>query len=226
MLKLCVSFFWATWLVLHPKCPPPSGNKILSGFLRAMLASFGGGERTATLCLRWCHLGVNFANFWIVLKATCDHFGPCCFGIVKNKPKTDLRNAPPPFGPEGEVGSNQKPPQETIKTPACRAVKAKRNQTYPQTSQNVLRGPAATTSCALGVTKPPIAEVYWDDDVFASFLRKWPPRRQVEFWGADVLFLAFSMTFFRFHETLFSWCLILVGYRHFLRMAPKWLLRA
>ena len=53
------------------------------------------GSSKATLWLRWCHLRANFGDFGVVLKAVWDHFGPCCFGIVKNNPKIHLRNVPP-----------------------------------------------------------------------------------------------------------------------------------
>ena len=51
----------------------------------------------AILWPRWCHLQTNFGDFG----AIWDHFGLCCFGIVKNNPPIHLRNAPP--GPEGET---------------------------------------------------------------------------------------------------------------------------
>ena len=52
-------------------------------FLRAMFV----GSSKATLWSRWCLLGANFGDFGAVLKATWAHFGPCCFGILKNNPK-------------------------------------------------------------------------------------------------------------------------------------------
>ena len=64
----------------------------------------------ATLVPSWGQL----RRFW----GCVNHFGQCCFGIVKNNPQIHLRNAPPP-GPEGETESNQKLSQNT-KTPPKR----------------------------------------------------------------------------------------------------------
>ena len=90
-------YLWAMWLVLRSKCPPQQDQDF-----KWVSASYVGGQ----VQLRWCHLGANFGEFGAVLKAMWDHFGPCCFGIVKSNPKIRLRNAPP--GPEGETEPNQK----------------------------------------------------------------------------------------------------------------------
>ena len=64
---------------------PPSRTKILSGFRRAMLAPFRGQVQ-----LSYGHvgaiLGPTSAILGLVLKAVWDHFGPCCFGVIKNNP--------------------------------------------------------------------------------------------------------------------------------------------
>ena len=68
------------------KCFPPSRAKILSGFLRAMLASSGGQVQ-----LSYGQVGALDAG----LKAIWNHFGPCCFGIVENNPKIPSATFPP-----------------------------------------------------------------------------------------------------------------------------------
>ena len=97
MLKLS----WAMLCHVEAICQTPSRTKILSGFLRAMLAPFGDQVR-----LFYVRVG---AILWPtsailgVLKAIC----PCCFGIVKNHPKIHLRNAPPPPPPALKARQNQ-----------------------------------------------------------------------------------------------------------------------
>ena len=111
MLKLHVRFCSAMLLVLHPKMPSPQQDQDFKWVSVSYVGSLWGQVR-----LPYGYVGAILGPTSAVLKAIWDHFGPCCFGIVKNNPKSHLRNAPPP-GPEGETESNQKLSQNTKTLP-------------------------------------------------------------------------------------------------------------
>ena len=103
-----------------------SRNALQVGFCELCLLHLGSSK--AALWLRWCHLGANFGDFGAVLKAIWDHFGPCCFGIVKNNPKIHLQNARLALKAKKNQIKNRPKTQNFAKTQTCMAVKAKRNQ--------------------------------------------------------------------------------------------------
>ena len=70
MLKLYVRFCAAMLLVLHLEILPPSRPKILSGFLRAMLAPFWGQVR-----LPYGHVGAILGLTSAILGLSCRLYG-------------------------------------------------------------------------------------------------------------------------------------------------------
>ena len=85
------------WFCIQ-KCSPPSRTKILSRFLRAMLAPFVGSSAAILwLCWHRCHhLGINFGHRGAMIhEAMWARFGGCNSDIAKVHPKLYLQNALP-----------------------------------------------------------------------------------------------------------------------------------
>ena len=87
MLKLYVRFCSAMLLVLHPEMLSPQQDQ--EGFCELCWLHFGvkEGYLMATLVPSWGQLRRFWGSIW-------DHFGPCCFGIVKSNPKISSETLP------------------------------------------------------------------------------------------------------------------------------------
>ena len=112
------------------------------------------------------------------MKAVWGHFGPCCFGIVKNNPKIHLRNAPPLAlkARQNQIKNNPKT-EKICQNPNPHRCKGKpQPKILPKSTFKTLSPVALQPQPLARLAKQgaPLAELY----EMTMFWRTWPARRR------------------------------------------------